>query len=222
MYVPVLFRDVIQRVEQRWVARIITVLNLIGFLWGIVFWYGGHFLHGKDGLGPPPLWHWPFIPDCPLFAGLFVVSFVSILRGRRWHLWNTIVAMGLIKYGVWTDMFWTNFWLRGGPVELLGVTMALSHLGMILQGLYLLAYLPLRQRDVLVSFIWFLLSDYVDYGLGEYPDFPGNLVPLALMQWHTIAMTFVLSGIFWALGKRRSRILAKVAAPSVSQRTVSW
>ncbi|QLQ05839.1 MAG: hypothetical protein HZY76_07050 [Anaerolineae bacterium] len=43
-----------------------------------------------------------------------------------------------------------------------------------------------------IALAWFVLSDYVDYGLGEYPHFY-PLVPLWLMQWHTIAMTWVLA-----------------------------
>ena len=60
-----------------------------------------------------------------------------------------------------------------------------------------------RRRDVLIAFGWFLLSDYVDYGLGQYPMFDTTVVPMALMKWHTIFMTLALAALYFALSKQR-------------------
>jgi len=205
------------RLIERWdVAWVLIVLNFIGFVGGIILWYGDHFLGRAAGK-----WYlWPFIPDCPGFAFLFIIAFLGLLCGRDWRLFNTITAYGLIKYGVWTVLYWIAYWLRGGPVELLGMTMFLSHLGMIGEGLYVSYRIssPLssksvrgrekmaagfRRRDVLIAFAWFLLSDYVDYGLGQYPMFNATVVPMALMEWHTIFMTFALAAVYFALSRQR-------------------
>ena len=53
--------------------------NFIGFFVGTVFWYGEFFASAN-----PPLWAYPFIPDCPLAAGVF---------GRG----TTLVALGQIE-----------------------------------------------------------------------------------------------------------------------------
>ncbi len=173
------------------IAWLIIFLNLVGFVVGTIYWYGPHFLVGKDGLGAPSPWLWIFIPDCPLFAFLFVIAFVALRRHKKWTWFYTITAIGLIKYGVWTVTFWVTYWLRGAPLTVEGVVMTVAHLGMIVQGVYLLTQFRAQLRDVLIALAWFVLSDYVDYGLGEYPRFY-PLVPLWLMQWHTIAMTWIL------------------------------
>ena len=61
--------DLLQRRDLAWT---IISLNLIGFIVGTVYWYGPHFMVGKNGLGAPSPLLWVFIPDCPLFAFLFV------------------------------------------------------------------------------------------------------------------------------------------------------
>jgi len=243
-------------VERPDIAWTIIVLNFIGFVGGTILWYGEHFLGRAAGK-----WYlWPFIPDCPGFAFLFIIAFLGLRHGRHWRLFNTITAYGLIKYGVWTVLYWIAYWSRGGPVEPLGVTMFLSHLGMIGEGLYVsyrilspIGSVPMpvgtvpqtlpslgrtgaaeqrswgarereskgyfssapvhlrtlaqragfRRRDVLIAFAWFLLSDYVDYGLGQYPMFDTAVVPMALMKWHTIFMTLALAAVYLALSKRR-------------------
>jgi len=198
-------------VERPGAAWTIIVLNFIGFVGGTILWYGDHFLGRAAGK-----WYlWPFIPDCPGFAFLFIIAFLGLRWGRDWRLFNTITAYGLIKYGVWTVLYWIAYWSRGGPVEPLGMTMFISHLGMIGEGLYVSYRIEspvglgpserqggLRPRDVLMAFGWFLLSDYVDYGLGQYPMFDATVVPMALMKWHTVFMTFALAAVYLALSRR--------------------
>ncbi len=172
-------------VERSWVSAFIVAANFIGFVWGVIYWYGPH-------LRVAPLIHWPFIPDCPLFALLFIPAFLQARRGHGNNGYNLLTAFGLIKYGIWTNAFWYAYWAQGNPVDGMGVAMVLTHLGMILEGIYLMTYLKPRPVWVLVAWAWFFLSDYVDYGLGEYPRIP-DLSLLPFLQWHTIAVTWILS-----------------------------
>ncbi len=185
--------------EQPWAVGVIILANLIGFVWGTIYWYGGQLLQS-------PLYLWPFIPDCPLFALLFVPAFILTLRGRGNNAYNLLVAFGLIKYGVWTNLAWYGYWALGYPLSGMGVAMCLTHIGMILEGLYLLYALRPRITWALVAGAWFISSDYVDYGLGYFPAIP-DLRVLPLLKWHTIGMTFLLTGGFmaWAVRIRRKR-----------------
>jgi len=213
--------DIIERWDIAWT---IIAFNFAGFVVGTIFWYGGQLLGAADQ------WFlWPFIPDCPLFAGLFIIAFLGLRKGRDWHLFYMITAFGLIKYGVWTVVFSVAYWLGGAPVESMSLAMCFTHVGMILEGIYVAyrivspvtlaandsgaeappprrgrsAARGVRRVDVLVAFGWFLLSDFVDYGLGHYPQFDPALVPLPLIQWHTIAMTPALAAVFLVLSRRR-------------------
>lgn len=222
MYLPQSLKPVVRLVERKAIASVIIFLNLVGFIWGLVFWYGKHLLEGKPGMAPPSPLLWPFIPDCPLFAGLFILAFLAVRRygsrlPRGWRLYATLTAAGLIKYGIWTDVFWLANWGGGGLIDPLGVLMFATHVGMILEGIYLVGYLAPRRLDAAVSLAWFLASDYVDYGLGQYPLFFDYQVPFWLMKWHTIAMTFLLHGWLWVLaGRRASRFVDRPFSSPVS------
>ena len=214
-----LVQSLLQVVERWDIAWVLVAFNFAGFVAGIVFWYWDQLFNRAAGQ-----WYlWPFIPDCPLFAGLFIVAFLGLRKGRDWRLFYTITAYGLVKYGVWTVVFSVAYWLGGAPVEPMSLIMCLSHLGMILEGLYVSYRIiqPLgsdlddggrglvpssagfRWSDVLVAFGWFLLSDFVDYGLGHYPEFDPSLAPMALIQWHTVFMTGALAAVCFVLSKRR-------------------
>ena len=190
--VLLLYQQLCDLAERPWAVTIIVVANLIGFVWGIIYWYG-------DQLLSAPIYLWPFIPDCPLFALLFVPAFWLALRGRGNNAYNLLVAFGLIKYGVWTNLAWYGYWAVGNPFSWMGVAMCLTHIGMILEGLYLLRYLRPRPAWALLAGLWFAASDFVDYGLGQYPRIP-DLRILPMLQWHTVAMTILLTAAFWRGG----------------------
>lgn len=195
--------DLLQRRDLAWT---IISLNLIGFIVGTVYWYGPHFMVGKNGLGAPSPLLWVFIPDCPLFAFLFVLAYIGLRRHKDWNWFYAVTAIGLIKYGVWTVTFWLTYWGVGAPITLEGVIMTVAHLGMITQGIFLLTQFRAEMRHVLVALAWFVLSDFVDYRLGEYPFFYPS-VPLWLMQWHTISMTWLLCAWVAFLAARKAPVL---------------
>lgn len=206
-------RQIFDLFQRRDIAWTIIILNLIGFVVGTLYWYGPHFLYGKDGMGAPSPFLWVFIPDCPLFAFLFVVAFFGLRRHKGWNWFYTIAAIGLIKYGVWTVTFWFAYWGLGASLTLEGVVMTVAHIGMIAQGIYLLTQFRAEVRHVLLALAWFVLSDFVDYGLGQYPFFYPS-VPLWLMQWHTIIMTWLLSAWVALLAARKAPVLQASNAKS--------
>jgi uncharacterized membrane protein YpjA len=196
---------------MRWYGRLRKVMLLpavaipilaIGVAVGVMgfwSWYG-------LTLALYPVWQWPFVPDCPLYALLFVPALVLILLGRarkdartrgapRYNAW---VAFGLIKYGTWTVLMWVLYWINtGGHFTAEGVVMTFSHLGMILEGLFLLSFAEMDWLTVVACAAWYGLSDWMDYGVFQtYPRFDTRIVPLGLMQWHTIGMTILLTGLY--------------------------
>ncbi|RIK39107.1 MAG: hypothetical protein DCC55_19115 [Chloroflexi bacterium] len=241
----------------------ILVVDVAAYFGGLLYWYGPVMV-----LSSPPIWVWPFLPDCPLFGllgglGLLVVTaqrfwpestqiraqrqllivgglsavlwLSTYLPGISWG-WQTqqamlglwawslllagmlfrrppawllaIIAAGQIKYGVWTVTAWLLFWKNtaaelGAPLFTFdSVFMTITHLGLIAQGVLLLTYFKPTWPAALVTFAWFALSDFVDYGLGWYPSLPLRWIPLAVMQWSTVAMTFLLTGLLLWLSHR--------------------
>jgi uncharacterized membrane protein YpjA len=173
--------------------------NFIGFFFGTFFWYGDFFASAK-----PPLWAYPFIPDCPLAAGVFGVALVLIHRGKSNNLINQLAAVFNIKYGTWTMTFWLLYWSRTGDYNFVSLLMFSTHVGLTLEGLLILQYLHKPSlRDSVIVLVWFVASDFVDYapiapgrdGYGWYPPLPlgDELVPA--MMAHAIVMTWFLNGI---------------------------
>jgi uncharacterized membrane protein YpjA len=173
--------------------------NFIGFFVGTIFWYGEFFATAN-----PPLWAYPFIPDCPLAAGVFGVALLLLHWGKSNNLVNQLAAVFNIKYGTWTMTFWLLYWSRTGDYNLVSLLMFTTHLGLTLEGLSMFLYLHKPSlRDTLIVLAWFVASDFVDYapiapgrdGYGWYPPLPlgDELVPP--MMAHAIVMTWLLNGI---------------------------
>lgn len=138
-----------------------------------------------------------------VWSWAMVIGAIFFRRAPAWLL--GLFAFGQIKYGIWTVTAWVLFWINTAglevPPELMfqSVFMTVTHLAMIGQGIFLLTYFRPTIAAALVSFGWFALSDYVDYGLGYYPALPLQFIPLAIMQWSTIAVTFLLTGVYLGL-----------------------
>lgn len=140
-------------------------------------------------------------PTLALFGWSLLLFGFCFQHAPRWLL--GLAAFGNIKYGIWTVTAWIVFWRTtnlylGVPLFTPeSIFMTLTHLGMIVQGLFLLTYFRPDRAAVVVSFFWFALSDFMDYGLGYYPPIPESFIPLPIMQWSTISVTLLLSGWYW-------------------------
>jgi uncharacterized membrane protein YpjA len=170
------------------IVALIVAVDVFSFVVGGIYWYGSQ-------LPQTPWWAWVFVPDCPLFALLGGVALVGLLTQRRSSLFESLVAMGSIKYAIWTILAWVFFWAEYHTVPLVGVVMIISHVGLMVQGLFILSFVRLSAPVALLSGAWFLLSDYMDYGLGFHPAVPSP-ASLPWMQWHTIAVTIGLTLAF--------------------------
>ncbi len=186
-------------VREPLLAYGLAFANFAGFVIGTVFWYGDFFITYK-----PPLWSYPFIPDCPLAAGVFGVALIMLHRQRSNNLMNQLAAVFNIKYGSWTMSFWLLYWARTADYNPVSILMFVTHLGLTIQGLLILQYLHKPSlRDSLLVLMWFAASDIVDYapiapgrdGYGWYPPLPlgDQLVPA--MMAHAIGMTWLLNAI---------------------------
>jgi uncharacterized membrane protein YpjA len=198
------------RTVSDWVVREpvlaygLAFANLIGFFIGTVFWYGDFFISFK-----PPLWTYPFIPDCPLAAGVFAVALIQLHRVKSNNFLNQLAAVFNIKYGTWTMTFWLLYWARTGDYDFVSVLMFVTHLGLTIQGLLIMQYLHKPSlRDTLIVLAWFVASDLVDYapiapgrdGYGWYPPLPLGTQLVPAMMLHAIGMTWFLNGIMLIRG----------------------
>lgn len=164
-----------------------VVGNTIGGLVGYPFWYGWQLLTS-------PLYFWPFIPDSPTSALLFVPAYLLIRRRKPgWPFLNGLAAFANIKYGVWTVAYWYLFWRGGGDPGWMGWMLTFTHAVMALEGAYLLNYARLGLPGTAAIIAWFALQDWADYGPWNlHPGLPDmSLVPA--MRVEAIVSTVLLS-----------------------------
>ncbi|MCS6772757.1 MAG: DUF1405 domain-containing protein [Thermoflexales bacterium] len=209
-------------IASRALVWLIFAACLFAFVFGTLGWYG-EFLATIRA----PVWSLPFIPDCPLAAGLFGLAVVLLHYRRSSNLLNQLTAVACIKYGTWTMAFWALYWMRTGNVELSslfsGPVMFITHLGLTVMGALLLLYVRPNLRDSLLTAAWFVASDLVDYapvapnrvgGYGYYPPLPSvNGDPTALvmpMLIQAVLMTLLLCGglLVRAAADQRTRLVA--------------
>jgi uncharacterized membrane protein YpjA len=185
-----LYRWLHDLILQPPIAWALIAFNSVGVVLGFIYWYGGQILST-----PWPLI--PFVPDSPLSTAFFPISLVLILASRRYPRLFAFAAFGLIKYGLWTVWAWILFWSQGGSPTLESVAMTITHLGMAGEGLFLLSYAGVTQLDALLIGSWFLLNDWVDYGLGYHPRLLPQM-PVIWMGAEGILSTLVLTAVYFS------------------------
>jgi len=147
-----------------------------------------------------------------VWAWSLLLAGALFLRAPSWLL--ALFACGQIKYGIWTITAWLIFWRNtslqlGAPLFTFdSVFMTITHIGLVAQGIFLLTYFKPNWVAVVVTFGWFALSDFVDYGLGFYPALPKQYIPVAIMQWSTVVVTFLLAGLLLWLSRLPSPFLS--------------
>jgi uncharacterized membrane protein YpjA len=181
------------------------VANMLGAVFGSIFWYG-------PMLTRSPLWTLPFIPDCPLAALLGSIGLLGLLFRQRWPWFYALVAFTCMKYGLWTVAYWLQAWSVGGftghPIELM---LFITHIGLFIEGLLFVPYIePLSWTKRAAVTGWFVLSIYVDYGLGYHP--PLGAVSVTFASSTAIALTVLLGTALLLLPQERMHAVARFSA----------
>lgn len=174
----------------------IFIGNGLGAVAGMIYWYG-------DQLAASPWYLWPFIPDSP-GSTFWVLPALALILWRRpgWPLLNAFAAFGVIKYGLWTVVFWSLYWRNGGSPHLESITMSLTHLIMALEGVLLLGFTRLTPGVALGLGAWFLFNDWIDFGpIQLRPGLPFG-VSVTVMMWVTVALTLLLTTVYLWLARR--------------------
>jgi uncharacterized membrane protein YpjA len=178
--------------------------NLAGAVFGSVFWYGTMLTYS-------PLWALPFIPDCPLAALLGSIGLAGLLLRRRWSWFYALVAFACIKYGLWTVAYWLQEWRVGGftgnPIEIM---LFITHIGLFIEGLLFVPYIGMlswTKRAAVTG--WFVLSIYVDYGLGYHP--PLGAVSVEFVSSVAMVLTVALGAALLLLPQERMQPVARLS-----------
>jgi uncharacterized membrane protein YpjA len=179
---------------------VVALADLGGAIAGYTYWYGSTILAA-------PWYYWIFVPDCPLAAMFAGLALLAYHFRKPWELLGLLAVGTCLKYGLWTVISWSVEFSRGGAYSLEGVSMAVTHFILIIEGLVLLRFLRYRLWPVIVASLYLVANDLADYVAGQYPRLP-DLVSVDLMKVVAICTTVALL-VFWAvmawLAARRAR-----------------
>ncbi|MBI2077916.1 MAG: DUF1405 domain-containing protein [Euryarchaeota archaeon] len=216
--------------RTRWMMAlvILTCLGVGG--WGFYAYYGPQF----EWIGTANWFVFPFVPDCPLFVYLFAFVVIGKYVGVESPTFTAFVALGNIKYGVWTVFvllyYFDNFFGgAGAEAWFRGVILAL-HVGMVPLGILLWRSLPsLRPVPIAAVLGALLVYDYFDYFFTlDYQVYPVGLPnhrsvyapytwqELGLVPWFTIAESFLLAGGLYVLNATTSRRVIERGVPAAT------
>jgi uncharacterized membrane protein YpjA len=176
-----------------WFLASLVGVNALGTVWG-VFWYW-------EQLKQTPWYFLPVVPDSPLHAALFGVYVYWLLRGAVPRLagWQRCLAwagvLGSIKYGLWTTVILSQYFISQGTVPTLQDWMLYaSHGGMAVQALVYSDKLPRSIRAAALALAWFVLNDFCDYVFYTHPRLPlDNQVAVA--GWTAALLTALAAAL---------------------------
>ena len=175
--------------------------NLLGVIIGFIYY------SGQLNATSPLLWI--FVPDCPLYVGLFALLIALSFFGIRNAMFSFLVSVGLMKYAAWTlfvlAFYNSYFFSMASLVWLQSAFLFVLHIGMTGEG-FILPLKKIAKWQVAVVLGWFLLNDLVDYfGPQVHPYLPPGASVLPAMVF-AIVSTFALTLLAAKLVKENKRV----------------
>lgn len=139
----------------------LLICNVLGTIYGYD-WYSGQ-------LYITPTYFLPFVPDSPT-ASLFLSIVIGLLLfNRSSSIIEALAFVTLVKYGVWAVIMNIIMFMIDGEITINGLMLLLSHVIMALQAFYFYPRFKITIIGFIVSFIWVLVNDYIDYVKMQFP-----------------------------------------------------
>lgn len=152
---------------QRWFLILLLAVNVFGTIYGYI-WYA-------DQIAATPWYFLIFVPDSPTASLFFCGVLTAFLFGKRIPLLEALAAVTLLKYGVWAVVMILAGAAMGSPIGILNYMLIVSHLGMAVQGLLYAPYYRIRPWHIIVTALWTLHNDFIDYVFYMHPWVAGSI-----------------------------------------------
>jgi uncharacterized membrane protein YpjA len=140
---------------NRYFLWLLLIVNVFGTIYGYD-WYGWQ-------LAETPTIFIPFVPDSPTACLFFVIVLIGFLMGKNWPLFESLAIVTLLKYGFWAVVMNLLVLIQTGELGLSGWMLVFSHAGMAIQGLLYAPFYRFKVWHLIVTGIWTLHNDVIDY-----------------------------------------------------------
>jgi uncharacterized membrane protein YpjA len=146
--------------DDRFLAGLL-VINILGSLYGY-YWYRGQ-------LAATGILLLPFVPDSPLSTTLFAFVLVFMLIRKKITILPLLASAFLVKYGLWAVAINLHLLFLGEGFTWVNLMLALSHLGMAVEGVIYYPFQGVTCREVLFVTGVLAFQDFMDYVIGTHP-----------------------------------------------------
>jgi uncharacterized membrane protein YpjA len=140
---------------NRSILKILLVVNIVGTIYGY-YWYGWQ-------LKETPSKFLIFVPDSPTASLFFVFVIIAFLLKKNWPWVESLAIVTLFKYGIWAVVMNVLVFIVNGELDGIGLMLVFSHLAMAIQGLLYAPFYRFKWWHLVVTGIWTLHNDVIDY-----------------------------------------------------------
>ncbi|MCM3599794.1 DUF1405 domain-containing protein [Robertmurraya korlensis] len=148
---------------NRMILWLLLVINVLGTIYAY-YWY-------RYQLAETPPIFLVFVPDSPTACLFFVFVLVAFILGRNWPLFEALAMVTLFKYGIWAVVMNYLVLVVSGELDMIGYMLMLSHGAMALQGLLYAPFYRFKAWHLIVTGIWTLHNDVIDYVFKMLPRY---------------------------------------------------
>ncbi|WP_066047610.1 DUF1405 domain-containing protein [Robertmurraya korlensis] len=148
---------------NRMILWLLLIVNVLGTIYAY-YWY-------RYQLAETPPIFLMFVPDSPTACLFFVFVLVAFLLGKNWPLFEALAMVTLFKYGLWAVVMNYLVLVVSGELDIIGYMLMLSHGAMAIQGLLYAPFYRFKAWHLVVTGIWTLHNDVIDYVFKMLPRY---------------------------------------------------
>jgi len=176
---------------------LLLVVNILGTVYGY-YWYGWQ-------LADTPAKFLLFVPDSPTASLFFVFVLIAFLMRKSWPLFEALAVVTLLKYGIWAVVMNFLVYFAGGELNFTAWMLILSHAGMAVQGLLYAPYYRIKMWHLVVTAIWTLHNDVIDYVFFMLPRYSMLDQYIPRIGYFTFWLSIFCLMVAYYAGVKRSR-----------------
>lgn len=183
---------------NRNILLLLLIVNILGTLYGY-YWYGWQ-------LADTPTKFLLFVPDSPTASLFFVFVLIAFLLRINWGLIETLAIVTLFKYGIWAVVMNILVLVETGELDWVGYMLIGSHFAMAVQGILYAPFYRIKLWHIIVTAIWTLHNDVIDYVFMMLPRYPVLDLYTAQIGYFTFWLSILSIGLAYYFGIRKNRL----------------
>ncbi|QED48420.1 lipoprotein heptaprenylglyceryl N-acetyltransferase LhaT [Cytobacillus dafuensis] len=187
---------------NRVVLWLLLIVNIAGTIYGYI-WYKWQMVD------TPPIFL-PFVPDSPTASLFFVFVLIAFLLGKNWPLFEALAIVTLIKYGIWAVVMNILVFQVTGELDIIALMLIVSHGAMAIQGMLYAPFYRIKTWHFVVTAIWTLHNDVIDYVFFMLPRYPILDLYTPQIGYFTFWLSIFSLGITAYLCLRNNRFTLKM------------